>query len=60
MNEMLPNLPYLLVGVAVIGIALFAVRGVIKVVWKVFRVILILLGLLAMAGILFGYLNLSL
>ena len=60
MNETIPNLPYLLAGIALVGIALFALRGVIKVAWKALRIILILLGLLAVAGIVFGYINLSL
>ena len=55
----LTNLPYLLVGIVLIGIALFALRGVIKVAWKVLRGILILLGILAIAGVVLGYLNLS-
>lgn len=59
MNETLPNLPYLLAGIALVGIALFALRGVIKVAWKVMRIILILLGLLAIAGVFFGYLDLT-
>jgi len=60
MHDKLPNLPYLLVGIALVGIALFALRGVIKVAWKVLRIILILLGLLAVAGVILGYLDLSL
>ena len=60
MTDILPNLPYLLVGIALVGIALFALRGVIKVAWKVLRIILILLGLLAVAGVLSGYLDLTL
>lgn len=55
----LTNLPYLLVGIVLIGIALFALRGVIKVAWKVLRGILILLGILAITGVILGYLNLS-
>jgi hypothetical protein len=60
MIESLPNLPYLLAGIALVGIALFALRGVIKVAWKVLRIILILLGILAIAGVFFGYLDLTL
>jgi hypothetical protein len=60
MTDILPNLPYLIVGIALVGIALFALRGVIKVAWKVLRIILILLGLLAVAGVLSGYLDLTL
>ena len=60
MNETLPHLPYLLAGIALVGIALFALRGVIKVAWKVMRIILILLGILAIAGVFFGYLDLTL
>jgi hypothetical protein len=60
MIESLPNLPYLLAGIALVGIALFALRGVIQVAWKVLRIILILLGILAIAGVFFGYLDLTL
>ncbi|HCU58008.1 MAG TPA: hypothetical protein DF984_07305 [Anaerolineaceae bacterium] len=60
MIESLPNLPYLLAGIALVGIALFALRGVIKVAWKVLRIILIILGILAIAGVFFGYLDLTL
>ena len=60
MIESLPNLPYLLAGIALVGIALFALRGVIKVAWKVLRIILILLGILAIAGVFFVYLDLTL
>lgn len=56
----LPNLPYLLAGIALVGIALFALRGVINVAWKVLRIVLILLGILAIAGVFFGYLDLTL
>ena len=59
MIESLPNLPYLLVGIALVGIALFALRGVIKIAWKILRIGLILLGILAIAGVFFGYLNLT-
>ena len=60
MIETLPNLPYLLAGIALVGIALFALRGVINVAWKVLRIVLILLGILAIAGVFFGYLDLTL
>ncbi len=60
MIESLPNLPYLLAGIALVGIALFALRGVIKIAWKVLRIVLILLGILAIAGVFFGYLDLTL
>ncbi|MBG0784481.1 MAG: hypothetical protein H0S79_05225 [Anaerolineaceae bacterium] len=59
MIESLPNFPYLLAGIVLVGIALFALRGVIKVAWKILRIGLILLGLLAIAGVLFGYLDLT-
>lgn len=60
MNESLPSFPYLLAGIALVGIALFALRGVIKIAWKVMRIVLILLGILAIAGVFFGYLDLTL
>lgn len=59
MNETLQNIPSLLVGIAVVVIALFALRGVFKVAWKVLRVLLILLGILAVAGYFLGYLDLA-
>ncbi len=60
MNGSLPNFTYLLSGIALVGIALFALRGVIKFAWKVMRIVLILLGVLAIAGVFFGYLDLTL
>ena len=44
----------------VLFIGLFALRGVIKVALKIFRILLILFAIAVVAGILFGFLNLSL
>jgi len=38
---------------------IFALRGVIKLVWKVLRVGLILFAIAILAGALFGYLDIS-
>ena len=43
----------------VLFIALFALRGVIKVALKILRVLLILFAVAVIAGALFGYLDIS-
>lgn len=56
----LHNILILTVAGFVLFIGLFALRGVIKVALKIFRVLLILFAIAIIAGILFGFLNISL
>lgn len=55
----LDNLLILAAGGVVLFIAIFALRGVIKVAFKLLRILLILFAIAVIAGALFGYLDIS-
>jgi hypothetical protein len=56
----LDNFLILAAGGVVLFIAIFALRGVIKVAFKLLRILLILFAIAVIAGALFGYLDISL
>ena len=55
----LDNFLILAAGGVVLFIAIFALRGVIKVAFKLLRILLILFAIAVIAGALFGYLDIS-
>lgn len=56
----LHNILILAAAGGVLLIAIFALRGVIKVAFKLLRILLILFAIAVIAGALFGYLDISL
>lgn len=56
----LDNILILAAAGGVLFIAIFALRGVIKVAFKLLRILLILFAIAIIAGALFGYLDISL
>jgi hypothetical protein len=59
MTESLHNIIYLVAAGVILFIGIFALRGVLKVIWKIVRIVLILFAILMIAGFLFGFLNIS-
>jgi len=56
----LDNILILAAAGGILFIAIFALRGVIKVAFKLLRILLILFAIAIIAGALFGYLDISL
>ncbi len=59
MGQLLSDYPYLLIAGLILFFSLFFMRGAVKVIWKIVRVLLILLALLLIAGYFLGYLDIT-
>lgn len=57
MTQYLNDHSYLVIAAIILIFSVFFMRGTIKVIWKILRVLLILLSLLLIAGYLLGYLD---
>ena len=57
MTQFLNDHSYLVIAAIILIFSVFFMRGTIKVIWKILRVLLILLSLLLIAGYLLGYLD---